>query len=415
MDCKALDLYLTGAVEPPRLSSAAALLKLAYAGVDLLPHHMAYLEKLKATPNDPALLMDLSVMEQILGDQASGLQRQADALARHCLYRSSWPASENALRIVAFLAAGDIGTNTPLDFLLQGSDTVLYKLYVQPGQKLPAHLPPHDIAIVTIGESDETRPVLEQLARDTASWPCRVLNQPLRVLTLSRENLAPALAGLPGVVMRDTIRIDRARLGALGRSALSEVGFPLIVRPVGSHAGRGLEKCERPDDIRAYLAAHDDTAFTISGYVDYRSTDGLFRKYRVVWVDGTPYPCHMAICDMWKVWYLNADMAENAANRAEEARFMMDFDDGFVRRHAGALAAIHARLGLEYFGIDCAETRDGELLVFEGDISLIVHDLDPVTIFPYKKPAMHRLFAAYQAMLRRLAAAPPESEKLLQT
>jgi glutathione synthase/RimK-type ligase-like ATP-grasp enzyme len=369
---------------------------------------MAILEQLQATPNDPALLMDLSVMEQVLGDKASGLRRQAEALAQQCLYRSSWPASEHALHILAFLAAGDIGTNTPLAFLLQGSDTVLYMLYVRPGQALPADLPPHDIAIVTIGESDETRPVLELLARETAFWPCRVLNQPSRVLTLARETLATCLAGIAGLVMPETVRIDRAQLGALERC------FPLIVRPVGSHAGRGLEKCACPDDMAAYLAAHDDVEFTIAGYVDYRSHDGLFRKYRIVWVDGTPYPCHMAICAEWKVWYLNADMAENAANRSEEAHFMTDFRDGFARRHAPALAAIHARLGLEYFGIDCAETRDGQLLVFEGDISLIVHDLDSVEIFPYKQPAMQRLFAVYQAMLRRLAMRLPGSEMLLQ-
>ncbi len=397
--------------EPPRLHSAAALLKLAYAGADLLPRHMALLEQLQAAPHDPALLMDLCVMEQVLGDPASGLQRQAQALSQTRVYRSSWPASEHALRIMAFLAPGDIGTNTPVEFLLQGSDTVLYTLYVQHGQALPAGLPPHDIAIVTIGESDDTIPMLKQLAGDTAAWPCRVLNQPMRVLTLSRENLAPSLAGIDGVVMRDTTRIDRAQLA---RANLPGRAFPLIVRPVGSHAGRGLVKCENRQDIDAYLAAHDDAAFTISGYVDYRSADGLFRKYRIVWVDGTPYPCHMAICAEWKVWYLNADMAENAANRAEEARFMADFRDGFARRHAPALAAIHARLGLEYFGVDCAETRDGQLLVFEGDISLIVHDLDSAEIFPYKQPVMRRLFAAYQAMLQRLAMRRAGSEILLQ-
>jgi hypothetical protein len=58
-------------------------------------------------------------------------------------------------------------------------------------------------------------------------------------------------------------------------------------------------------------------------------------------------------------------------------------------------------LGLEYFGVDCAETRDGRLLIFEGDISLIIHDMDPVNVFPYKQPAMRALFTAYQAMLRR--------------
>ena len=394
-------------LKPPFLSSTAELLKLAYAGHDLLPRHVALLEKLQVAPDDPAVLMDLSVMEQVLGDQASGLRRQDIALAQRRVYRSGWPASDGALRILAFLAAGDIGTNTPIDFLLQDSDTVLYVLYVLAGQPLPPALPQHDVAIVTMGESDVTRPLLEQLARDIVGWPCRVLNQPARVLDLSRERLAPALAGTSGVVMRATVRIDRARFSALAagvadlQDILAGTEFPIIARPVGSHAGRGLEKLQDIAALSAYLAGHDDAAFYISGYVDYRSADGLFRKYRIVWVDGVPFPCHMAICGDWKVWYLNADMAENAANRAEEARFMTDFTATFAQRHASALAEIPQRLGLEYFGVDCAETRDGRLLVFEGDISLIVHDMDSEGVFPYKKPAMRALFAAYQAMLRQ--------------
>ena len=55
---------------------------------------------------------------------------------------------------------------------------------------------------------------------------------------------------------------------------------------------------------------------------------------------------------------------------------MADFDAGFALRHAAALADIDARIGLDYFGIDCAETPDGRLLVFEVDIAMIVHAMD---------------------------------------
>jgi hypothetical protein len=59
------------------------------------------------------------------------------------------------------------------------------------------------------------------------------------------------------------------------------------------------------------------------------------------------------------------------------------------------------RLGLEYFGVDCAELPDGSLIVFEGDVSLVVHDMDPPDLYPYKGPAMQRLFGAFYAMLKR--------------
>ncbi len=84
---------------------------------------------------------------------------------------------------------------------------------------------------------------------------------------------------------------------------------------------------------------------------------------------------------------------------------MHGFDDDFARRHAGALSAIAERIGLDYFAIDCAETRDGRLLLFEADIAMIVHAMDPADIFPYKGPQMRKLFDAFAAMLRRRARA----------
>ncbi len=403
------DAFAVTLLDTPALLGTARLLSLAYAGHDLLGLHLAQLAHLHAHPDDPATLMNLCALEQLLGDQASGLRRQACALARQRLYRSAWPASPRALRVLAFLAPGDIGTNTPIEFLVQGGDTILYTLYVCPGQPFADGVPEHDIAIVAIGESDHTAPILRQIEQAMARWPCPVLNHPARVMDLSRERLHVRLAGASGVVMPATRRISRDVLAQLadGIVPLSQIldgaRLPIIARPVDSHAGRGLERLADQAAVGDYLATHDDEAFYISPYIDYAGADGLFRKYRIVWVDGVPWPCHMAIRADWKVWYLNADMAENAANRAEEADFMRGFADGFARRHAAALADVANRLGLDYVGIDCAETRRGELLVFEGDISLIVHDLDPPDIFPYKAGCMRELFAAFQSMLGRRA------------
>ena len=63
------------------------------------------------------------------------------------------------------------------------------------------------------------------------------------------------------------------------------------------------------------------------------------------------------------------------------------------------------RTGLDYLGIDCSETYDGELLIFEIDSNMVVHDMDPVDIYPYKQPQMRKLFNAFQQMLRDKAAA----------
>ena len=84
---------------------------------------------------------------------------------------------------------------------------------------------------------------------------------------------------------------------------------------------------------------------------------------------------------------------------------MASFDNEFTERHKVAFGQLTALVGLDYFGIDCAETTDGKLLLFEGETALIVHDMDPPDIYPYKLPQMHKLFAAFADMLYRRAAA----------
>jgi hypothetical protein len=390
----------------------AKLARMAFEGVDLWPLWRELVDKYVFDPADAAALMDLAVVEQLFGNRDVGLARQAEALAQQRLYRSPCLDPAPRLRLLALAAAGDMGSNTPLEFLLEGSDVALETLYVVPGLPLPEALPPHDLAIVAVGESDEHQIVLRGIEQLVAAWPRPVLNRPERVAMLARERLCHLLHGGPGIEMPLTARLPRETLEELGAGRvplgriLADGAFPLIARPVDSHAGHGLAKLADAAAIGPYLAERGEAEFYLARYVDYRSPDGLFRKYRVVVIDGRPYACHMAIAEEWKLWYLNAGMRENAQKRAEEAAFMADFDTAFAARHGAALRALAARLGLDYFAIDCAESRDGRLLVFEADIAMIVHDMDSPAIYPYKPPQMRRVFAAFRDLLHRRAASP---------
>jgi hypothetical protein len=113
----------------------------------------------------------------------------------------------------------------------------------------------------------------------------------------------------------------------------------------------------------------------------------------------------MALSEHWMVHYLNAGMTESATKRSAEAQAMANFETGFAARHARAFAALHKVLGFDFYSIDCAETREGKLLIFEADTAAIIHLMDPPDLFPYKHPQMHRVFAAFDRMLQRRAAA----------
>jgi hypothetical protein len=108
----------------------------------------------------------------------------------------------------------------------------------------------------------------------------------------------------------------------------------------------------------------------------------------------------MAISDQWKIWYLIANMTESAGERAGEARLMTGFDEGFAKHHGAVLVETARRVGLDYFAIDCAEN----LLVFDADDALIVHNMDPPAISPYKAAQLRKIFSAFATMLYRCAS-----------
>jgi glutathione synthase/RimK-type ligase-like ATP-grasp enzyme len=296
--------------------------------------------------------------------------------------------------------------NTPVEFLLKGSTVEAIVVYVDGAGHPPRALPPHDVAFVALGESDANQPLLAGLAEVTRSWPAPLVNRPDRIARLSRDGACRELAGHPGIVVPRVARLARQVLVEAARSGaddIDEIAYPLLVRPVGSHAGIGLEKIDGAAELARHLDTFADETVFVAPFVDYRGADGRFRKARVVLIDGRPYPSHYAISDHWMIHYLNAGMDRDAGKRAEEARFMETFEDGFARRHEAALAHLHAQVGLDYFGIDCGETPDGRLLVFEVDPAMIVHDMDPPDLYPYKSGHMRRLFAAFVALLERRA------------
>jgi hypothetical protein len=387
----------------------AALARMVFEGVDVQPLWARLVEKATADPSDAASMMDLSTMLILSGDRENGLNVQAQALARGQLYRRPAPMAAG-LRVLALAVPGDTMANTPLDFLLEGSDIELLTLYVGAGLPLPNLLPDHDVAFLAIGESEANQPILDALKDLPPYWPRPMVNgDPRQIASLTRDGVCAQLQGLEGVVAPPTVRLSRTALAEIGAGGvalewvLPGAAFPIIARPIDSHAGSGLEKLDGGDAIAGYLEAQPAEGFFISPFIDYAGPDGLFRKQRIVLIEGRPFICHMAISPRWMVHYLNADMLENAANRAEEARFMAAFDEDFAQRHAAAFAALHERIGLDYFGFDCAETRDGRLLLFEADVAMIVHAMDPPELFAYKQPVMRKVFGAFQAMLKRRA------------
>jgi glutamate/tyrosine decarboxylase-like PLP-dependent enzyme len=391
------------------LMGLSTLMRRAFKGENLMPLADTFKARAEQDPSDANALMDLSTALQLHGLRELGLATLSLALESSRVYEL--PAlSGPALRLLAIMGPGDLMANAPLSFLIEDSDIALTMLYLLPGEPMPTHLPEHDVAIIAISDASQTHSLLEQLAHAGPTWPKPVLVHPEGILSTSRERAYGLLKDAPGVYVPPTAQTTCQALAVLcaGQGALQDVlpggAFPLIIRPLDSHAGHGLEKVEDLEALAQYLATSSEVDFFIASFIDYSGPDGLYRKYRVVLVDGVPFAGHMGVSKHWMIHYLNAGMVDSAEKRAEEEAFMRDFEVGFAQRQQLGLRSVHERFGLEYLVIDCAETPDGALFVFEVDAGAVVHSMDPVDMFPYKVPAMQKIFEAFHALLKRTAA-----------
>ena len=399
---------------------------------------------------------DTVVLSFLSNRRELGLALQQDMLGRCQKFRiAPGPAAQLAearpLRLLGLVAPGDLQMNMPIEFIVQNLNVQLDLLYVVPGVPLPPVIPDHDVAMCLI--SDSSPEALARLAPLLARWPRPVLNNPAKLLGgeasgkllggeasgtfiggeasgtfiggeasgrllgagahgrfdgLTRDGIARLFQDAPEISVPETVTRTRQELAdhlhrGSGLSPLPGGLWPIVIRPVGSHAGQSLARLEDTEALAAYLGNAPFGLFYVSCFVDYSSEDGFFRKRRVAMIGAEALLCHVGISRDWMIHYLNAGMAESPAKRVDEARAMADFDTGFGRRHRQAFAVLQARLGLDYFIVDCAEAPDGSLLVFEVEMAAIIHCLDPIDAFAYKQPQMRRVFAAFEALLQRTA------------
>lgn len=393
---------------PPAASyfGLAPFLRMSIAGFDFTAHTQAMIAEAQDNPDDAMLWMNLSTAMMSLKHEELGLTIQDQALAQQRIYVRPAAVQPAKLRLLMLVVPGNLSANVPIDCLLENSDVDLIYYFMDPhgAEPLAWDIPEHDLTMVAVGASDDTRELITRLEHKLADWPTPVINAPQFVFSSERNTASLLLQNVPGLQISPALHITRTELEevAAGSLMLSDVvaghQFPIILRPVGTHGGHGLQKLDTPAEVATYLTELNEPVFFLSQFIDYSGDDGQFRKFRVVLIDGKPYACHMGISSHWMIHYVNAGMYEDAAKRAEEAVFLNTFSD-FAERHKVALDTIYQRSGLDYLGIDCAETKDGQFLVFEIDPAMVIHAMDDEVLFPNKQIHMSKVINAFRNLL----------------
>ena len=272
--------------------------------------------------------------------------------------------------------------------------SVVHVEFWDPSQRLP----PHALVVNAVGDADLCGEALARADELIAYSSAPIVNLPRRVAATGRADNARRLAGIPGVVAPRVLTLVRSDI-----LAAESLGYPLLLRAPGYHTGLHFVRVENREDLMSALATMPGDVVMAMDYLDARGADRMARKYRVMCVNGKLLPLHLAISQDWKVHYFTADMAQNAAHREEERRFLEDMPGVLGGRAIRALGEIFAGIGLDYAGIDFALTPDGSVLLFEANATMVVIPPSSDPMWDYRRRAVTEVVGAARRMARARA------------
>ena len=359
---------------------------------------------LQLEPDSADAHIELGNLLQTRGDASRGwaLFQQAQVLRP----LTTWLARTRPAKFsVVALDTPGVGS-TPFEYLLGKADYDVHFYCVLPD--VPADLEllraKGNVLINLIADADNGSnflPVAEALV-DRIGRP--VVNHPHAVKGTDRESMALRLAGIPGFCSPLTQRFKGAALAEAATSGgLSAFTLPVIARFAGTHGGDDLDKYDDYTALATFALVRPEGDYYLSDYIDYRSADGYFRKYRLIYIDGQLFPYHLAILNEWKVHYFRTDAANQSWMRREEEAFLNAPNSVFDEARYAQLCQVISETGLDYCGIDCAITPNKEILIFEANAAMLVHDEKQET-YLYKNPFAKNIKQAYEAMLTKKAS-----------
>jgi tetratricopeptide (TPR) repeat protein len=370
----------------------------------------AYLEKLdfpEATKwNEAALAVEPSQTE---ANRNLGLiflkMGRDDEARRHLALASARPPvyieyASTPTRTVLLLWSNNLGNMPTVEFLFPATTNTRVNWVIQSARDDHApDLPDYDLVFNATGDSDVSGDSIGPLSAFAAACATPFLNPPDKVERTARNNLPALFNGIDDILVPAVWRFPTS---AEWDESLADQ-LPLLVRPVDSHGGQGLELVRTASELARARATRSGPVY-LSRYVDYRSADSWFRKYRVIYVDREPYPLHLAISQNWIVHYFTADMEAHSWKIEEEKRFLENPEAVFGPAGMQALRSIGARMDLDYSGIDFSVLPDGRILVFEANPTMLVHPEIISGPVAHKNDYVFRIQSRFEQMLKRVVA-----------
>jgi len=338
-----------------------------------------------------------------LGETEAAARHREQGFRNYAVIAQPYCGKNDPIRVIVLISA--MGGNVPTHSFLDDrffQITMIVSEYFD----LAEPLPDHDMVFNAVGDVEICSEALAAATRIAAKSSAPIINPPAAVIPTSRAANAQRLQGIPGLIAPKIVTLPRGEVTAENLTRQGFV-FPLLMRRPGFHGGEHFVQVDSADQLGLHLDSLPGDDITVIQYIDVRSADGKWRKYRAMMIDDEIFPLHAAVSRNWKIHYFSADMRDNADHRQEDADFLNDMPKVLGPRAMAALKQIQTTLELDYAGIDFGLTPDGDVVLFETNATMVVNPPDPDELWDYRRPPVKRILDAVRRIfLKRLRARP---------
>jgi len=321
----------------------------AWRGGDHALAQRLYREVLLRDPHNREAHQGLARLLEAVGDRVAALSHRQRANARAA---AQTPGRDDSIISLPRLLLLTERSPSPLRTLLREYAVVCEEIVLAVGvDERPGTFPPHDLVVNAI--SNEARESLGIAQRVLARLRSAVINDPVHVAATQRAILPWRLATIPQLQVATT---DAQRLSMS-------------------------------------LAVHDAR--------EMQGEDEVFRSYRLVAIDRSLYPVHLAHGRRWQMQYAASDTPVTAQHRAEEEAFLRHGSRLFSASVRARLESLVETLALDMVTLDFEIDVEERILLF-GVLSLPeVHAVPDAVDLAYRRDAYHAVGEALHRLIER--------------
>lgn len=227
-----------------------------------------------------------------------------------------------------------------------------------------------DIVFNSISDPDRCSHTLKTVQDESRNNPFAYINHPNSIPDLRQNRLFEITQNIQGLRMPKCVRCTpKARDELISIIHTNDLQLPLIISEAGTdpHNKNSFFFNDLEQACQLERFAFDGRAYYLKEFVDYRSTDNLYRKHRFFVIGTKIIPGHLIISDQWNI----VDDAKAHKNLMPNIDKIIREEKQFLKKYHNntplALKTLSERINLDFYAIDCSIDNKGDVLLFKLD------------------------------------------------